>query len=361
MTGEFALIDQYFKQPAAQQLIAAGQSVLGIGDDCALLDVPPGMRLAVSKDMLIEHQHFFSNVDPQSLGHKTLAVNLSDLAAMGAKPLGCLLGLGLPQVDDAWLSAFSKGFLDLATASGCPLIGGDTVKTPNDISLSVTVLGYVPRAQPALLRHAAQVSDDIWVSGELGAADLAYRIRAGLFDLSHMPSGQVTSEKVSLNELSANPLMFEPARIDSTLLDQVNRALDWPTPRLQLGQALLGKAHAAVDISDGLLQDLNHILQASHVGAILYEPLLPVSSALLQVSPEVRQHAILSGGEAYELCFTASQSARAQLSEMAQQIGVQLTRIGQIVEVQGISIFDQDNRLVTPHMFGFDHFSKQSS
>jgi thiamine-monophosphate kinase len=361
MTGEFALIDHYFKQPAVQQLVAAGQSVLGIGDDCAMLDVPPGMRLAVSKDMLIEHRHFFSNVDPQSLGHKTLAVNLSDLAAMGAKPIGCLLGLGLPRVDDAWLSAFSKGFLDLALSAGCPLIGGDTVKTPNDISLSVTVLGAVPQTQSALLRHAAQVFDDIWVSGVLGAADFAYRIRAGLFDLSHMPSGQATSEKVSLNEFSVNQVMFEPTRIDSTLLDQVNKALDWPTPRLQLGQALLGMAHAAVDISDGLLQDLSHILQASHVGAILYEPLLPAASALLKVSPEVRRHAILSGGDTYELCFTAPQSVRLQLLEIAQQTGVQLTRVGQIVEAPGISIFDQNNRLVKADALGFDHFSIQTS
>lgn len=348
MSSEFALIDRYFKQPAAQHIAASGQFVLGIGDDCALLDVPPGMRLAVSKDMLIEHQHFFADVDPQSLGHKTLAVNLSDLAAMGAKPLGCLLGLGLPRVDDAWLSAFAKGFLDLAVASGCPLIGGDTVKTPHDISLSVTVLGYVPQAQPALLRHAAQVSDDIWVSGFLGAADLAYRIRAGLFDVDQTPTGQLRSETASVGKVQLN----------QTHMDQVNQALDWPTPRLQLGQGLLGIAHAAVDISDGLLQDLNHILQASHVGAILYEPLLPVAPALLQVSPAVRQRAILSGGDTYELCFTAPVSARTKITEIAKQKGVQLTRIGQIVEAQGMVIFDEHNRLITPAASGFDHFSE---
>lgn len=328
MPSEFELIDRYFKQPAAQQIAAADQAILGIGDDCALLDVPPGMRLAVSKDMLIEHRHFFSDVDPQSLGHKALAVNLSDLAAMGAQPLGCLLGLGLPRVDDAWLNAFAKGFLDLAVASGCPLIGGDTVKTPHDISLSVTVLGCVPQAQPALLRHAAEVSDDIWVSGFLGAADLAYRIRAGLISVGQVP------------------------------VAQVNQALDWPTPRLQLGQALLGIAHAAVDISDGLLQDLNHILQASHVGAILHEPLLPAAPALLQVSPAVRQRAILSGGDTYELCFTAPVSARTKIIEIAKQNGVQLTRVGQIVEALGIAIFDEHNRLITPTASGFDHFSE---
>ncbi len=328
MPSEFELIDRYFKQPAAQQIAAADQAILGIGDDCALLDVPPGMRLAVSKDMLIEHRHFFSDVDPQSLGHKALAVNLSDLAAMGAQPLGCLLGLGLPRVDDAWLNAFAKGFLDLALASGCPLIGGDTVKTPHDISLSVTVLGCVPHAQPTLLRHAAEVSDDIWVSGFLGEADLAYRIRAGLISVGQVP------------------------------VDQVNQALDWPTPRLQLGQALLGVAHAAVDISDGLLQDLNHILQASHVGAILHEPLLPAAPALLRVSPAVRQRAILSGGDTYELCFTAPVSARTKIIEIAKQNGVQLTRVGQIVEALGIAIFDEHNRLITPTASGFDHFSE---
>jgi thiamine-monophosphate kinase len=348
MSSEFALIDRYFKQPAAQHIAALGQLILGIGDDCALLDVPAGMRLAVSKDMLIEHRHFFSNVDPQSLGHKTLAVNLSDLAAMGAQPLGCLLGLGLPRVDDAWLNAFAKGFLDLAAASGCPLIGGDTVKTPHDISLSVTVLGYVPQTQPALLRHAAQVSDDIWVSGFLGAADLAYRIRAGLFDTDQAPTGQLRSETTSIGI----------AHLNQTHLDQVNKALDWPTPRLQLGQALLGIAHAAVDISDGLLQDLNHILKASHVGAILYEPLLPVAPALFQVSPAVRQRAILSGGDTYELCFTAPVSARTKISELAKQTDVQLSRVGQIVEAQGIAIFDEHNRLISPATSGFDHFSE---
>jgi thiamine-monophosphate kinase len=343
MSSEFALIDRYFKQPAAQQLAAAGKSVLGIGDDCALLDVPPGMRLAVSKDMLIEQRHFFSDVDPRSLGHKTLAVNLSDLAAMGAKPLGCLLGLGLPRVDDAWLSAFSKGFLDLALATGCPLVGGDTVKTPHDITLSVTVLGCVPQAQPALLRHAAQVSDDIWVSGVLGAADLAYRIRAGLMGIDHTAIDQAA---------------IDQAAIDQTTLDQLNKALDWPTPRLQLGQALLGLAHAAVDISDGLLQDLNHILKASDVGAILYEPLLPVASALLQFSTAVRQRAALSGGDTYELCFTAPLSERARLITIAQHMNIQLTRVGQVVQTPGIAIFDQNNRLIKPVASGFDHFSK---
>ena len=358
MSSEFALIDRYFKQPAAQHIAALGQLILGIGDDCALLDVPAGMRLAVSKDMLIEHRHFFSNVDPQSLGHKALAVNLSDLAAMGAQPLGCLLGLGLPRVDDAWLNAFAKGFLDLAAASGCPLIGGDTVKTPHDISLSVTVLGYVPQAQPALLRHAAKVSDDIWVSGFLGAADLAYRIRAGLFDVDLDPMDQVPTEQQQSETASVGKVQVGKVHLNQTHIDQVNQALDWPTPRLQLGQALLGIAHAAVDISDGLLQDLNHILQASHVGAILYEPLLPAAPALLQVSPAVRQRAILSGGDTYELCFTAPVSARKKITELAKQTGVQLTRVGQIVEAQGIAIFDEHNRLITPAASGFDHFSE---
>lgn len=353
MPSEFELIDRYFKRPAAQQIAAADQAILGIGDDCALLDVPPGMRLAVSKDMLIEHRHFFSDVDPQSLGHKALAVNLSDLAAMGAQPLGCLLGLGLPRVDDSWLNAFAKGFLDLAVASGCPLIGGDTVKTPHDISLSVTVLGYVPQAQPALLRHAAQVSDDIWVSGFLGAADLAYRIRAGLISVSQAPIDQVP-----MGQLRSETASEGNVYLNQTHLDQVNQALDWPTPRLHLGQALLGIAHAAVDISDGLLQDLNHILQASHVGAILHEPLMPAAPAFLQVSAAVRQRAILSGGDTYELCFTAPVSVRSKIIAIAKQNGVQLTRIGQIVEAQGIAIFDQHNRLITPTASGFDHFSE---
>lgn len=327
MAGEFSLIDQYFKLPVVNRTVGVNQVFLGIGDDCALLDVPAGTRLAVSKDMLIEHRHFFADVDPQSLGHKTLAVNLSDLAAMGATPLGCFLGLGLPKVNDQWLSAFAKGFHALSQASNCPLLGGDTVQTPHDISLSVTVLGYVPREQPALVRHAAKLADDIWVSGELGAADLAYRIRAD----------QLPQYKF--------------------LAGQVNAALDWPTPRLALGQALLGVAHAAIDISDGLLQDLNHILQASHVGARLYEPLLPIAPTLLEVSADIRQNAVLSGGEAYELCFTAPITMRAQIQNIALQINVPLTRVGQIVDTPGISVFDQSHHLIVQKAMGFEHFS----
>src|SRR5690606_18208601 len=205
---------------------------LGVGDDCALLPVEPGLRLATSTDLLVEGRHFFSDVDPRALGHKALAVNLSDLAAMGAQPLGCLLSLSLPHVDEAWLSAFSDGFYQLADRAQCPLIGGDTTRSPSGVVINVTVLGQV-RPEHALLRSRAQVGDDVWVTGTLGAADIALRLLQG--------------------RLLA----------DEALLAATRPALEWPQPPWQFAQALAGVAHAALDISDGLLQDLGHILTAS--------------------------------------------------------------------------------------------------
>lgn len=325
MAGEFAIIDQYFKSGGTDP---SDQTVLGIGDDCALLNVPQDMRLAVSKDMLIEHRHFYADVDPQSLGHKTLAVNLSDLAAMGAKPLGCFLGLGLPHINPAWLSGFAKGFLELCARFECPLLGGDTVKTPHDITLSVTILGVIPKATPALVRSAAQVGDDIWVSGQLGAADLAYRIREGM--LPHY----------------------------AHWLPDVLPALNWPTPRVELGQALRGVAHAAIDISDGLLQDLQHVLTASQVGACIAEDQLPAVPVLNHVDPALRRQSLLSGGDVYELCWTAPASQRERLQSMAQTLNVALTRIGHIVDQKGLTVLDSQHRPVDVEQAGFDHFAR---
>ncbi|MCD0505897.1 thiamine-phosphate kinase, partial [Bordetella petrii] len=171
LASEFDLIARYFSRP-----VPAG--MLGVGDDCALFPVPAGMQIATSTDLLIQGRHFFPDVDPQALGHKSLAVNLSDLAAMGARPIGCVLGLALPQASAPWLSAFARGFHDLADAHGCPLMGGDTTRSPNDLAISVTVFGAVPSGR-ALRRDAARAGDQVWVSGSLGAADVAYRILAG--------------------------------------------------------------------------------------------------------------------------------------------------------------------------------------
>lgn len=223
--GEFDLIARYFTRPARK-------AVLGVGDDCALLAPAPGMQLAVSSDMLVEGRHFFPGVDPEALGHKALAVNLSDLAACGARPLAFTLALALPRVDEPWLAAFARGLLRLADEHGCELVGGDTTQGP--LNICITIFGEVPPGQ-ALLRSGAQPGDDLYVSGTLGDARLALEALLG-----HV---QFPAETLA------------------------RARLERPTPRVALGQALRGVASSALDVSDGLLGDLGHILRASGVGA----------------------------------------------------------------------------------------------
>src|SRR5437868_2059526 len=225
--GEFDLIARYFTRPARR-------SPLGVGDDCALLQPAPGMQLAVSTDLLVEGRHFLSTVDPRALGHKALAVNLSDLAACGAQPLAFTLSLALPRVDEAWLAGFSEGMFALADAHDCELVGGDTTAGP--LAINITVFGEVP-AGAALLRSGAQAGDDLWVSGTLGDARLALEAFRGTVSLPQE--------------------VFDAARL----------RLERPQPRVALGLALRGLATAAIDVSDGLLGDLGHVLQRSGVGA----------------------------------------------------------------------------------------------
>lgn len=318
MASEFDLIDRYFKR-------AAPRGMLGVGDDCALFGVPPGMQVATSTDLLIEGRHFFPDVDPRALGHKSLAVNVSDLAAMGAAPIGCLLGLALPQPSASWLEAFADGFHSMARAAGCPLIGGDTTGNPGGLAISVTVFGAV-RPDAALRRDAARAGDDIWVSGTLGEADIAYRLLSG-----QMPA-------------------------DAVLLARTRRALEWPQPRHALGQALAGIAHAAIDISDGLLQDLGHILKASGVGARLDMADLPVSAALAGVAPERVRHAVLGGGDAYELCFTAPPARADAIRAAGAGTGVAVTRIGSIEAGDALVVRGADGTPLRDLPRGFDHF-----
>jgi len=304
--------------------------MLGGGDDCALFQVTPGLAVATSKDLLLEGRHFFPDVDPFLLGHKALAVNLSDLAAMGAQPKACLLGLALPAFDERWLARFADGFYSLADQHGCALIGGDTTRSQTGIVICVTVLGEVDPTR-AMRRDAAQVGDDIWVSGCLGAADVACRILAG-------------------------ELLDTEASQSVSLLTQTRQALEKPTPRVQLGRRLSAHAHAAIDISDGLLQDLGHILQASGVGASLQETQLPVHPALLGLSEMVLRRAVLAGGDVYELCLTAATSQRHHFERIAREEGIELTRIGQITAEKALHVFDQAGQLIQPLPQGFDHF-----
>lgn len=333
--GEFDLIRRYFAQPAAQLWggVAASPSlVLGIGDDCALLAPEPGQQLAISSDMLVQDRHFFADVDPCTLGHKALAVNLSDLAAMGAAPLGFTLALALPRADEAWLAAFSRGLLALAQQHRCPLVGGDTTRGP--LNLCITVFGQVPVGQ-ALRRSGAQPGDDIYLSGTVGDARLALEALLGHITL--------------------------PADV----LQRTRQRLECPAPRLALGQALRGIATAAADVSDGLLGDLGHILTASGVGAELYPATLlqsaAVSDAVRQQPLELAWTCALAGGDDYELVFTAPPTARAAVQVATERAHTAATRIGRVVAERGVLLLGADGHALPsdqmPVLRGFDHFS----
>lgn len=317
--NEFDLIKTYFTQPAPD-------GYLGVGDDCALFTVQPGHQLAVSTDTLIQGQHFFADVDPYTLGHKTLAVNLSDLTAMGARPIGCVLALAVPHVDQQWLQAFSAGFYQLANAAACPLIGGDTTRHPDRTVLTVTVFGEVPAAK-ALRRSAARPDDDLWLTGSLGAPDLALS-----YLLAHKP-------------------------IDHNRLAQSRVLLEQPLPPYLFAPSLLGHAHAAIDISDGLLQDVGHLLTASGCGAMIQWSALPIHPALAGLSLAEQQQHVLTGGDVFQLCFSAPAHERAYLQQQAQQHGIALHRIGQLTAAPELVVYDaQGQPLPLPQQRGFDHF-----
>lgn len=322
--GEFELIRRYFERPGP----AAPGVVLGVGDDCALLQPAPGQRLAISTDMLVEGRHFFPDVDPAALGHKALAVNLSDLAAMGARPLGFTLALALPRADEAWLGGFSRGLFALADAAACPLVGGDTTRGP--LNLCITVFGQVPPGQE-LRRSGAGAGDEVWVSGTLGDARLALEALLGECEL--------------------------PA----DMLQRVRQRLERPAPRLALGLALRGIASAAADVSDGLCGDLGHILEASGVGAELDLDALAGSNALsadLGSRPlQQRLRCALAGGDDYELVFTAPATARNAVLRAAAGAGTPVTRLGRITATPGLRWLDREQQPVTLELSSFDHFA----
>ncbi len=320
MLSEFDLIARFFtRQPRA-----GGAVTLGVGDDCALLMPTAGELLAVSTDMLVEGRHFFAGTDPEALGHKTLAVNLSDLAAMGARPVAFTLALALPTADASWLERFARGLLTLADAHGIELVGGDTTRGP--LNLCVTVFGSVPTTH-ALRRDGAGKDDDIWVSGSLGDARLALEALQG----KHM----LTPERLAL----ARP------------------RLDRPQPRNALGLALRGISTAAIDISDGLLGDLGHILERSGGGAVLNADALPCGDALSSEPVARRRDFALNGGDDYELCFTAPAARRADVTAAAQLAGVPVTCIGRRTADAGIRVLDHNGIAIAVHAASFDHFA----
>ncbi len=337
MPGEFELIARYFTRPVRK-------AVLGVGDDCALLQTAPGMQLAISTDMLVAGRHFFADVDPFLLGHKCLAVNLSDLAACGARPLAFSLALALPQAEDAWLEPFAKGLFALADAHECELIGGDTTRGP--LTICITVYGEVPAHKAALpvptqalLRSGAQPGDEVYVSGSLGDAALALLALQGRLTL--------------------------PA----DLLRAARARLEQPAPRVALGLALRGIASACADISDGLLGDLGHILARSHCGArVEVDQVLPLLAARQAYAGGGAQfdsamgartalQCVLAGGDDYELVFTAPLAQRSALAALSDSLQLPLTRIATIEAAPGLRLVDGGGQAVAHDFASFDHFA----
>jgi thiamine-monophosphate kinase len=319
--GEFELIARHFTRAAAP----GGAVVLGVGDDCALLQPTPGHQLAISTDMLVEGRHFFAGAEPEALGHKALAVNLSDLAAMGARPLGFTLALALPAADEAWLAPFARGLFALADAHACPLVGGDTTRGP--LTIGITVFGEVLPGR-ALRRAAARVGDELWISGRTGEARLALGLRRG--------------EPWARGELA-----------------EVQARMDRPTPRLALGQALAATegVRAALDVSDGLLGDLGHILKASGVGAEIDANALPVAPSLRALDDTHRLDCLLAGGDDYELLFTTDASAHAAVLAAGAASGTAVTRIGRLTAATGLVVRGRDGAALPLARRGFDHFA----
>ena len=322
---EFDLIARYFTRKPKQ-------AAVGVGDDCAIINSTPGMQLAISSDMLVEGQHFFSDVSPYSLGHKALAVNLSDLAACGATPVGFTLALALPRVDESWLQEFSRGLWALADVHGCELIGGDTTQGP--LNICITVFGEVPRGQ-ALLRSGAQVGDDIYVSGTLGDARLALDALQGKIELPH------------------------------EVLVQARQRLELPTPRIALGTALRDVATSSIDISDGLVGDLGHILKASGVGAQINTDItmnLIAACARIDwinglINAEKQQQMVLSGGDDYELAFTSPPTARQAVQAASASSQTPVTRIGVTQRQPGLRLMNSLGQPVYGQFGSFNHFA----
>ncbi|MBC7956649.1 MAG: thiamine-phosphate kinase [Cytophagales bacterium] len=314
--GEFDLIQKYFTRPVTR-------AVLGIGDDCALLQPAPGMQLAISSDMLVEGRHFLSTVSPQRLGHKALAVNLSDLAACGAQPIAFSLALSMPRADETFLAGFAHGLFALANEHGCELVGGDTTQGP--LNICITVFGEVPPGE-ALLRSGARAGDDLYVSGNVGDARLSLEFFRGT------------------------------ATLQGDAFERVRVAMEQPQPRVALGVALRGVATSAIDVSDGLLGDLGHILRRSAVGTTVEVDAVPRSAVLASQPLALQRECTLAGGDDYELLFTAPPSRANAVQAAAKRAGVAATRIGRINDSHALTLVDAQGRGV-PHTFGsFDHF-----
>ncbi len=311
---EFDIIKQYFTHKTDSPYVK-----LGVGDDAALMQIPRDHLLATSVDTLAENVHFFKEAKPFDVGYKSLAVSLSDIAAMGATPCTVLLALTLEHADANWLSEFSKGFFTLADQHNVALIGGNISRGP--LNISTTVNGIVP-APLALTRAGAKPGDKIYVSATLGDASYAFS------------------------------LIKENKKVEEELLSHFHR----PTPRIKLGKALAGMASSAIDISDGLAQDLNRLLNDSHVGATIYCKQLPLSKHLDTLSKESAYQFALAGGEDYELCFTVPAKQEASLLEKAPSLDVKIHCIGEVDASGKLDIIDQHDKPLPQPLAGWQHF-----
>lgn len=321
---EFELIQRYFSRIGKPRTDVA----LGIGDDAALLNPPAGQQLVIATDTLVQGVHFPTNTLPYYIGWKALAVNLSDLAAMGAEPAWFTLALTLPESSDAWLTEFSRGLFDLADQYGLSLVGGDTTRGP--LTVTVQIAGYVPTGQ-ALLRAGAGPGDRIFVTGSLGDATLAL---------------QLLTDQLPV-----------PAQNYPGLLKRLNQ----PQPRIEEGRALRSIASCAIDISDGLLADLQHMLDASDIGAEIYLQQIPYSTQarqLLSRYPDIR-NSLLSGGDDYELCFCVAPDKLQRLEQIAAENQFQFTEIGQVSDSKELRCLDAAGRAVEIDTRGYTHFAKE--
>lgn len=317
--SEFDIIERFFTYPARS-------AVLGVGDDAAIVRLRRGAELMISADMMVEGRHFLRGADPRRLGHKALAVNLSDMAAMGAQPRWTTLCIALPKVDVRWLGRFMRGFMALARRHGVDLIGGDTTRGP--LAFGVQIMGEAPVGR-ALRRDGARAGDDVWVSGTLGDAALA---------LAGRRTGVTPRHRRALE-----------ARLDS------------PEPRVALGIGLRGLARSAIDVSDGLVADLGHICERSRVGAVVQRAALPASAALRRYPDRpVARAAMLAGGDDYELLFTAARGRRTEIERLGRRSKLKLTRIGRIIARKHgpytVTVLDADGRPMALAKTGYKHF-----
>ena len=319
--GEFDLIKRYFSRKSLQNDVS-----LSVGDDCAITSIPSGYQLAITTDTLVEGTHFLPSISPADLAYKSVAVNLSDLAAMGATPTWMSLALTLPEIKEAWLAEFSQSLFAILDRYGVSLIGGDTTKGP--LSITLTAQGFLPENQ-GLFRHQAKVGDWIFVSGFLGDS------AAGL------------------------DLLLQNRKIENESDRYFIQRHLHPTPRVELGLALRAFSCCALDISDGLLADLEHILERSQVGAEIYLENLPLSHHLCtQYEQTQAEKFALTGGEDYELCFTVSEEKREEMEQVLRSQGIKVTCIGQILPAtSGLNLLKNGKKIALPTHIGFDHFS----